>query len=436
MRSDIALQRYLQRHAQPNLPEHNFSAPIWHDVLILPAYRESKEVLRRLIALPRGKARTLVIIVLNRPDKDIDTSANAELRAALAALPPAPTEHTNTGIRRLNPYTDLYLLDMETLYGPTPAACGVGLARKTGCDLALRWMGAGGISGEWLFSTDADATLPEDYFDQLHRINAGAAAAVFPFRHVPGLDASCNRATALYELRLYHYVLGLEYAGSPYAFHTLGSALAISANAYAQVRGFPRRDGAEDFYVLNKLAKVGAVARLQGACIQLDSRRSARVPFGTGPAVDAILSGSDPHNAALFYHPTCFAALRAVLKNVSDLALAPAQDDALSYLTRGMAPDLAQHTQAALTAMNVSTALHHCRQHGKTAAQFERHFHQWFDGFRTLKFVHALREAGWKQQSLNQLDELEPNLWPAGTAAACTAPAAMGGLVRNSWGWC
>ena len=82
-------------------------------------------------------------------------------------------------------------------------------------------------------------------------------------------DQFCNTATALYELRLHHYVLGLEYAGSPYAYHTLGSCLAVKADAYAQVRGFPKRAGAEDFYLLNKLAKLGAMPRLQGRCIRI-----------------------------------------------------------------------------------------------------------------------------------------------------------------------
>ena len=97
--------------------------------------------------------------------------------------------------------------------------------------IAVRAMRAGGIDSDWLCSTDADATLPADYFAQIDHAPPGAAAVVFPFRHVAGGDAVCNAATALYELRLHHYVLGLEYAASPYAFHTLGSCLAIRACA-------------------------------------------------------------------------------------------------------------------------------------------------------------------------------------------------------------
>ena len=48
----------------------------------------------------------------------------------------------------------------------------------------------------------------------------------------------------------------MKYARSPYAFHTIGSTMAVSANHYAKVRGFPKREAGEDFYLLNKLAKV------------------------------------------------------------------------------------------------------------------------------------------------------------------------------------
>ena len=67
----------------------------------------------------------------------------------------------------------------------------------------------------------------------------------------------------LYEYSLRYYVAGLTYAQSPYAFHTIGSTMAVNAEHYASVRGFPRREAGEDFYLLNKLAKVGSVHTLE-----------------------------------------------------------------------------------------------------------------------------------------------------------------------------
>ena len=421
-RDAVALRRYLQRHAETGLPEHVFSTPHWQQVLVIPAYRESSALLERLAQLPEGDGRTLVILVLNRPDSDTDPLANAGLRDALAhSTPPQgclqqgrlpQAMHDTVPVHCLDPRTDLYLYDMEMLRGPTPSAQGVGLARKIGCDIALQWMAAGGISGHWLCSTDADATLPTAYFAQLESAAPGAVAAVFPFRHMPGDDAACTHATALYELRLHHYVLGLEYANSPYAFHTLGSSLAIRANAYAHVHGFPKRAGAEDFYLLNKLAKLGAVARLQGDCIELQSRHSSRVPFGTGPAVAAIMAAEHANDAALFYHPQCFEALAALLASLPALAAEPERAIAGLLRDHGLHALLARHAEAALDTLGIAAALAHCRRQSSTAAQFQRHFHQWFDGFRTLKFIHALRDAGWPSCSLRELEGLAPQLWP------------------------
>jgi hypothetical protein len=423
MRDTVALHRYLHRHAQSGLPSHSFSRAHWHQVLVLPAYRESPALLDRLTRIPPGEGMTLVILVLNRPDSDNDTLANTKLRETLeqSGLPQATRDSVT--VYCLNPGTDLYLYDIELRHGPTPQSQGVGLARKTGCDLALQWRAAGGISGQWLCSTDADATLPQTYFAQLAEATPDAAAAVFPFRHVASTDQATNAATALYELRLHHYVLGLEYAGSPYAFHTLGSALAIRFSTYAHVHGFPKRAGAEDFYLLNKLAKLGPVARLQGHCIELESRLSARVPFGTGPAVAGLAASEHPLDSALFYHPQSFAALAALLDSLPALAARP--DQALAQLMRDsgvwasvapppMLPSLPDKAANALRSLGITSALDHCQRHASSPEHFVRHFHQWFDGFRTLKFIHALRDDGLPPVSLAQLNGLVPQLWPAG----------------------
>ncbi|CAA0111259.1 Uncharacterised protein [Halioglobus japonicus] len=445
MRDTVALRRYLHRHTEQGLPAHIFAQPYWHQVLVVPTYRESPALLEQLTRIPSSEGITLVILVLNRPDSDHDTLANAALRDALAQSDLPRATRGPVSVHCLNTKTDLYLYDLEKLRGPTPRAQGVGLARKIGCDLALQWRSAGGISGQWLCSTDADALLPQTYFAQLAQATPKAAAAVFPFRHIASADEACNTATALYELRLHHYVLGLEYAGSPYAFHTLGSSLAIPFSAYAHVHGFPKRAGAEDFYLLNKLAKLGPVARLQGPCIELQSRVSARVPFGTGPAVAALTAAAQPLDSALFYHPQSFAALAALLALLPVLADRPEQNLAELMSDRGYWGKTAAN---ALNSLGIASALDHCQRHASSSEQFIRHFHQWFDGFRTLKFLHALRDDGLPLCSLAELNELAPPLWPV-TEKRCTAQEIelgqadatspkMGALqhtVRQHWGW-
>ena len=454
MQDSVALQRYLQRHIEAGLPPSPREGPHWHHALVIPAYRESAALLQNLTRLPPGVGRTLVILVLNRPDTDHDPQANASLRAAVDELAIAREQPGEPVIHSLNAHSDLYVYDMENpdgtfqggtfqgghfpggplLAGAIPAAQGVGLARKTGCDIALKWMSEGAISGEWIHSTDADALLPQDYFQQLDSSNQHAVAAVYPFRHIPGADQKCNEATALYELRLHHYVLGLEHADSPYAYHTLGSCLAVKAGAYAQVRGFPKRAGGEDFYLLNKLAKLGPVEKLTGRCIELQSRKSRRVPFGTGPAVEKIAGSEQPAELALFYHPLCFAALRALLTVVPDLQHTDTEDLCGLLGQRGLEQSLARACSDVIEAMGLDAALTHCRRQGKSPEQFLRQFHQWFDGFRSLKFIHGVRDSGWPLQSLPQLVSLQPQLWPINAGTQWEIES-LRLAVRQHWGW-
>ena len=429
MRNDIALSRYLQRHIEPDLPDCLSPGGRWHNSLVVPAYGESPELLQQLAVTLANTGATLVILVLNRPDTEPDEAVNQSLRDAVATLPGvAPA------LYRLGPDIDLFCYDLERLAGPTPAKQGVGLARKTGCDIALRCKAQGAILGDWICCTDADALLPRDYFARLESIDPAATAAVFPFEHTPGVDPNCNKATALYELRLHYYVLGLEYAASPSAWHALGSCLAVRADAYAQVRGFPRRAGAEDFYLLNKVSKLGPVARLRGEAIGLRSRPSRRVPFGTGPAVKDIAASGPLEKQPRFYHPVCFDVLREVLRSIPALQAADAENLPHMLAAAGLSESLAQLASKILHQMGLEGVIAHCRTHGKTQAQFLRQFHQWFDAFRTLKFIHAMRAAGWPDQSLQALPAMTPVLWPAGDVDPRDIPA-LRELLRRHWGW-
>lgn len=453
-----AMRRYLQTYGEPDLPLPP-TGRHWHHVLVMPVYREPASVLAALQCLDEQCLKTngeplLVIVVMNRPDSDRNSLCNQSLRNAILALPmtgrsgaesePEPIAAGAPARRlyQLSANIDLLLYDLEREHGPTPAAQGVGLARKAGCDIALSWGAAGCIASDWICTTDADARLPADYFQRLPGpAVAGpsgllnATAATYPFQHLPGGEPAVDRATALYELRLHYYVLGLEHAGSPYAQHTLGSCIAVRALPYAQVRGFPRRAGGEDFYLLNKLAKLGTVQRLGGNCIALRSRSSSRAPFGTGPAV-AQITAEATAEPRLFYHPQAFEALRVLLASVPEQRDPGSKALAVLLYTRGLSGELAAAAAAVALGMGWEKSLLHCRRHGKTAEQFLRQFHQWFDGFRTLKFIHGLRAAGWADQSLSSLPALQPNLWPHQPARReSTHGMALLDAVQAHWHW-
>ncbi len=171
-----------------------------------------------------------------------------------------------------------------------PAKGGVGLARKIGFDLALTRLHYR-QADPLLISLDADTLVRQDYLSslRLHFQGAKVPGAVIPFCHQPGPIPEQDRAIRRYELFLRAYVLGLSRAGSPYAFHTVGSAMACRAGFYARMGGMNVRNAGEDFYFLQHLAKTGGIAQVKGTVVYPSARASKRVPFGTGRSVSRLL---------------------------------------------------------------------------------------------------------------------------------------------------
>ena len=59
---------------------------------------------------------------------------------------------------------------------------------------------------------------------------------------------------------------------------------------------------------------------------------------------------------------------------------------------------------------------------------------EWAVAWHELKFVHAIRDAGWPEQSLASLQDTEPNLWPhPGTADE--AEQALETRLARHLGW-
>ncbi len=313
---------------------------------------------------------------------------------------------------------DLLMVDRFSDGRKLPAKGGVGHARKIGADLALNLIHRQRIGTGWIHCSDADVQLPDTYFtfsNNLRDAGSGYSALVYPFSHIddPGRAESAEvvAATRLYELSLRYYVAGMKYACSPYAFHTIGSTMAVSAVHYAQVRGFPRREAGEDFYLLNKLAKVGAVLELDegpdNEAIRIESRRSDRVPFGTGAAVNRITALADPMGGFRFYDPAVFELLKLWLLALPSIWLSGSVD-----LSPGVFPQQQGNRQnpnlqlllAGLDAMKTGQALGHAFRQSKSLDQFTRQLNTWFDAFRTLKLIHYLRDEGLPSISYAELE--------------------------------
>lgn len=362
-----AIRKYLAGYAEPEARGASALAFRFGHALVIPSYAEAEAVLDTLDTVPEGpRGPVLTLLVVNEPAEAPALSREANRRTFDSLEQRYGRGRALHSGMRLREHPRGWLLSIDrTGERAIPKKQGVGLARKIGLDVALAAAVRSKSGVAYLHSTDADVHLPADYLAAAEHAQA-ADGLVYPFRHLP--DPETGDAIFAYEASLRYYVAGLRYAGSRYAFHTIGSLLAVSLQGYAAVRGVPKRCAAEDFYLLNKLRKVGPVRTLGSAPLLLSGRASSRVPFGTGPAVSRAADMQDLRQYPV-YHPAIFERLRRTLRREPGL-----------------------------------------------------------DGFQTLKLVHALRDAEYPNQPLQRALRNAPFLAaepPEDVAAICRQLAAL-----------
>jgi hypothetical protein len=383
------INRYLTTHAEPEvLDAARLDLNYYKYCLVIPAFQEDWQELQMVWG--KLDPDCLIILVINASTKD-DPLTN---RLISDIETKSKTLCSNGALTCLTTHDLRTILLVDRCSDPIPEKQGVGLARKIGADIALTLINNRQVSEPWIFNTDADVRLPGSYFaavagKQVNTTVRSPAAILYPFTHrpAPGTVEACT----LYEISLYYYECGLRYAASHYAFKTVGSTIAIHADHYAMVRGFPRRPAGEDFYLLNKLAKIGTIDQLTGPLIEISGRLSERVPFGTGVGIKRILRLADPKSDCPFYNPRIFQSLKQFL-----LELDRCQD----------AADLTDHFKD-------SRSLHWCgsvdlftlidsKRHLPPAV-FRKFTVDWMDGFRTLKFIHFLQQHYFDPVALGEI---------------------------------
>lgn len=390
--------QYLSRYASPEVAIAEAWDERYRSVLVVPAFREAAGMLDQYRpALETAPGRVLVLVVVNAAPPVAASSWPLHRELLLELRGPRPTHLSSAPPAWLARHGGWDVLSIDRAHPEwcLPERQGVGLARRIGCDVALALHAAGRLEVPFFYCTDADAALPAGYFDEpLASTAAEYSAITFAYWHVPGDDAAIDAATAVYELGLRYYVAGLAYAGSPFAFHALGSAMAVEANAYAAVRGFPKRLAGEDFYLLDKLAKVAPIWRDRARTIRLQSRASLRTAHGTGVAA-VRLAAESRTGIPTFYNPRIFDLLAAWLRTVNDFAARRDVACARVALASAAAED-ATVLDAVLEELGAWTSLELAASHTRSARALHHRLHTWFDGFRTLKLVHGLRSRGFE----------------------------------------
>ena len=168
---------------------------------------------------------------------------------------------------------------------------GVGFARKVLFENIL----SDSDPDDLIVSLDADTRLNPGYLQSLadnFDANRDMQSLAVPYYHEINLeDEAQSRAMLRYEIYMRNYAINLLKINSPYGFTALGSAIAMRAEALHKIGNITPFQSGEDFYLVQKFCKMGGLRLFNSECVYPAGRYSDRVPFGTGPAMQAGASG-------------------------------------------------------------------------------------------------------------------------------------------------
>ncbi|TKB45657.1 hypothetical protein [Thalassotalea mangrovi] len=394
MRDTKLFAKYLANFSEPEIASlAGFPESLqFSHVVVVPSYKESLDFVTRFNLLNPGEQTALLIAVINQPDTDSVKQPQQQLADDIKASATCLWQNNNLSLLQLT--NGGYVLLVDRFNQAIPHKQGVGLARKIGADLACQLIATGQILSPWIRSTDADAHLPDNYFAALPQSCVDSSAIIFDFFHQSD-NAQEDAANRIYEQSMRYYVAGLRFAGSPYSFYTIGSILAFSAEAYVKARGFPKRAAGEDFYLLNKVAKLGNITSQPSVQIKIDARVSDRVPFGTGPMVQKIIALQTDNKEYFYYQPQVFVELKRLLDAVSHCK------GNLTELIQAL-ESFSDLTRQSLTDIGFFTFINNPQLQSSSAQQVSKQLMVWFDAFKTLKFIHALRDNGLPDMPLSE----------------------------------
>jgi len=254
---------------------------------------------------------------------------------------------------------------------------GVGMARKIGMDLALKFA----FPHSLLYCLDADSLVAPTYFREIqaHFNSTESVAAVVGFSHIKNENPELEIAIRQYEAFLRMTAMKLKDAGSPFGYVAMGSTIICRAHAYASIGGMPRRKATEDFYFLQEFAKFRGVTEIEAILVYPSSRESERVYLGTGFRMSQAKKGEDLGELA--YPNEAF----EILKEWLSIAMGGYTIDVnqIMFSVQKVCPTL----QDFLSNENIEDIWDLLRESSPTEIHFQKQFHRWFDALKTHRLL-------------------------------------------------
>lgn len=371
-------QRYLGKFA---LFEPLVNTPPADDlalVIIIPAYIEPDLTgcVRRLQSLTLSQGSAEIIVVLNAAETaghkihEYHEQQFGELQDLQhAKIPVYPILRNELPIKK----------------------AGVGLARKIGMDEGLRRLHKVFNTDGVLLCLDADCTVSINYLEAVSdffRENPEFEAASLHFEHPYQCvtDKIHRNAIIQYELHLRYYIEAQRMAGFPFAYHTIGSAMAVRGSGYALVGGMNTRKAGEDFYFLHKCIERGKFGEITYTTVYPSARISDRVPFGTGRAMWEQLENEKEWKT---YPLESFLELRNFFSDIPEL---------YAGLNILQLPSILGSAclRSFLKKEHAEEKIREILDHTASEESFVKRFYRWFNAFMLMKYLHYARDHGRK----------------------------------------
>jgi hypothetical protein len=361
-------------------------------VVVIPAICEFDNIQRLLLSIAKNDKsclqNSLVIFVINNSissQQEVKADNKSSLKFLRTLMSGSPSDQLSNQI--IHSGIRIGLIDAASEGKEfDDAIAGVGLARKIGMDTALKVFEYSIPGKKLIISLDADCLVEENYLSEISLFfkKQNVFAATIDFEHNLSEDRINKLGIVSYEIFLRHYIAGLLFAQSPFAFLTVGSTVVCDHEAYIKVGGMNTKKAAEDFYFLQKLAKHYGIYNVSSTKVKPSARESWRVPFGTGRSMSDFSSSKKD---ILIFDPDVYVVLKEWLKLFnSDTSLNPD----LTYKEAGkIHPELGRFLENRGFKRDWEKIL----ENSKSIKQLDYQRKNWFDAFETLKLMHHLRDT-------------------------------------------
>ncbi len=393
------VKKYLDKFSYSKWNNYLSLSKKFKTIIVIPAISEFENITLLVKSLEKNDTayfdETLILFVINNL-KSTPQIIKDDNRKTLIYL----EQLANKKVAENNPNLNIDFIDASSLgFELDEKDGGVGLARKIGMDLALSLFDYKANSKNIIICLDGDCTVEKYYISTIRNYfnNNSISAGYVNFNHTTTADKENERAIINYEIFLRYYVLGLTYANSPYAYHSIGSTMVCDVESYIKVQGMNKRKAAEDFYFMEKLSKITKIHKIDGTAVLPSSRGSWRVPFGTGQRVNRFLDGVQ--DEYILYSPNSF----EVLKRWVEVFHSNSQLSAEDYLQK--AKEINASLFNFLINNNFQNSWEKVLNNSSSNEQIQKQKYIWFDGFKTLKLIHYLRDTEFS--SFNMFDALD-----------------------------